>query len=82
MHVQRESAVSHEQAYGDLRVDPALRAHPDFAELVFVLGLEIQGRQAYRTTATPGPALEAAVAPDAVCTLRICGGIHRTYRRI
>ncbi len=38
-----EPALVHEEADEDLRVDAALFAHPDLAELVFTLRLEVEG---------------------------------------
>ena len=44
VHLQREAGgVDHEPDL-DLRVDPAFLAHPDLAELVLVLNLEVQRR--------------------------------------
>jgi len=57
VHLQRESALVHEQPDKDLRVNPALLAHPDPPEPVFALGFEVEGRaviEHHRQRAVPG----------------------------
>jgi len=58
--LQREPARGDQQPDGDLRVDPALLAHADLAELVFLAHLEMQRGQSYITSAT-GPGADACV---------------------
>ena len=54
--LQREPVPVNEQPHDDLRIDPAFLGEADLAEVVFLLGLEIQCRDVIQTQRdVPGP---------------------------
>ncbi|HJY59889.1 MAG TPA: hypothetical protein VJ418_26225, partial [Streptosporangiaceae bacterium] len=56
VHFQREPGGGGEQPDGDLRIDAVFLAHPDLAQLVLTLDLEVQGRDVVEHhRQSPGP---------------------------
>lgn len=81
--LQREPGAVHEQSHDNLRVDPALLGEPGLAQVVFLLGLEVQRRHVieHQRNVSAAACVSEARGGDQVPVAAVMGALERALAR-